>query len=316
MYPYVQAWATRCLRRATDSRAGSIGTELDLAHLAGIAAAASLRAGIETELALPVRDGFIHLPTVGAFAAGPATASALWVRASPDGVSSRDGALTCQALRHLATDGACVTIDDVDPFRDCGGWTPAGRLTATEWRSWQQTLTDAFAELAATLPDYSSVVTAGLLSVVPIRPLPAGQRRSGTSRDAFGAIAATLPDDASSLCELLVHEMQHVKLAAMSDLYNLYNRTDDLRYQVHWRADRRPMEGVLQGAYAHLAVADLWLSRFRRDSTEQAVRRFRMYRSWVVSAIETMLASGSLLPDGERLVTGMRSAVEAWEHDG
>ena len=44
--------------------------DLDRAHLAGLAAAAALRAGMEAELLLPVRDGIIHLPGVGALAVG------------------------------------------------------------------------------------------------------------------------------------------------------------------------------------------------------------------------------------------------------
>lgn len=307
-YPYVQAWAARCLR----GRAGG-GRELDLAHLASIAVAASLRAGTETELSLPVRNGIVYLPAVGAFAAGTEAGPTLRVRASPDGVSSRQGLLPCKAIRQLATGPASVTIDDIDPFRDCGAWVPTGRLTVPEWRSWRHRLTDAVAQLTADLPGYADVAAKGLLSVVPIRPGPAGQRHSSTSRDAVGAIGVALPDDASSLSELLVHEMQHVKMAAIADMHQLFVPGDDRRYHVHWRADSRPIEGVLHGTYAHLALADLWLSRSRRDPAGHARQRFAMYRSWVESAIEVMLASGSLLPDGERLAVGMRSAAKAWD---
>ncbi len=65
-YPYVQTWAMRCLQPAM-----SADLDLDHAHLAGLAAAAALRAGMETELVLPVRDGAIYLPSVGAVAVGP-----------------------------------------------------------------------------------------------------------------------------------------------------------------------------------------------------------------------------------------------------
>jgi len=64
-YPYVQAWAARCLAPAQGA-----DLDLDRAHLARLAAAAALRAGIETELVLPVREGSIYLPAVGALVVG------------------------------------------------------------------------------------------------------------------------------------------------------------------------------------------------------------------------------------------------------
>ena len=53
-YPYVQSWAMRCLQRPRRA-----DFDLDCAHFAGVAAAAALRAGVEAELVLPVRDGSI-----------------------------------------------------------------------------------------------------------------------------------------------------------------------------------------------------------------------------------------------------------------
>jgi uncharacterized protein len=110
--------------------------------------------------------------------------------------------------------------------------------------------------------------------------------------------------------------MQHVKLTALCDLFDLFDQADHRRFPVPWRADRRPVEGVLHGTYAHLAVADLWRSRCRRMPDLQARRLFLMYRSWVEQGIEVLMESGALMPQGERFVKGMRSTVEAWADDG
>lgn len=309
-YPYVQAWAMRCLRPADDAVA-----DLDRAHLAGLAAAAALRAGIKAELVLPVREGVIYLPTIGAFAVAAGAGRVAPVRLSPAGVTSARGIQEWRTVRRVAAGAMSVTVDDIDPFRDCQAWGAAGRLPAASWESWRLALAAAATRLEAELPDYSSVIGVGLRSVVPIRPGATGYRRSGTARQAFGALALALPDDPGSLCELLLHEMQHVKLTALGDLFALFDRADERRFLVPWRPDPRPIEGVLHGTYAHLAIAELWRSRAMRTPDARARDRYHTYRSWVDNAIETMLTAGSLLPAGERFVEGMRTKVKGWTDD-
>ena len=120
-YPYVQTWAMRCLQPAM-----SADLDLDHAHLAGLAAAAAVRAGLETELVLPVRDGAIYLPSVGAVAVGPGAGRTSVVRISPSGLSSPDGIRGWQTVRRVSSGGLSVTVEDIDPFRDCGAWAAAG----------------------------------------------------------------------------------------------------------------------------------------------------------------------------------------------
>ena len=309
-YPYVQSWATRCLRLAGTADAG-----LDAAHVAGIAAAAALRAGIEAEVALPVRDGAVYLPAVGSLGVATGTAPVARVRVSPSGVSSPDGTGEWRAVRRVAAAGMSLTVDDIDPFRDCQAWAAAGRLPAAAWVSWRLALAQAATRLAAELPGYASVIGAGLRSVVPIRPGPTGLRESGTTRDAFGALALARPDEPGSLSELLLHEMQHAKLAVVADMLDLFYPDDDRRLQVGWRAEPRPIEAVLHGTYAHLAVAELWRTRAATTPDGRPRDRYRTYRSWVEDAIGALLSAGGLPPAGERLVLGMRSTVTGWTDD-
>jgi uncharacterized protein len=208
-----------------------------------------------------------------------------------------------------------MTVEDVDPFRDCQSWVPAGRLTSTDWKAWRMALAAASRQLAAELPAYADVMSVGLRSVVPIRASPGAYRQSGTARQAFGAVALTLRDDADSLSVLLLHEMQHVKLAALCDLFDLFDRTDSRRFPVPWRPDRRPIEGLLHGTYAHLAIAEFWRSRARRIGDGEARRQFLRNHSWVEDVIEVLLDAGALTPAGERFVSGMRSTVMAWNDD-
>jgi uncharacterized protein len=309
-YPYVQAWATRCLGRSGTADA------LDRAHLGGIAAAAALRAGIETEVAVPVRDGAISLPAVGAFVVAPGTGPVARVRIAGSGVSCDRSTGPWQAVRRVATTGLTVTVDDVDPFRDCQAWVPAGRLPAAAWESWQSALPAAVARLAAELPDYASALGTGLRSVVPILPEAGGQRQSGSTREAFGAVAVTFSDDPGALAELLLHELQHLKLAVLADQFDLVDRADGRLFSVPWRRDHRPVYGLLHGTYAHLALAELWRARARSTPDRPTVDRYRMYRSWVGDAIDLMLSAGCLLPTGERFAEGMLDTVRGWADDG
>ncbi len=308
-YPLIQAWATHCL----DPQ--GTADDLDRAHLGGVAASVALRAGVELEVSLPVRDGAVFLPSAGAFVVAPGTGPVARVRISPSGVTCAGSAGHWQAVRRVRAAGLSVAVDDVDPFRDCHAWVPAGRLSSASWGSWQRALPAAVGRLTSELPDYARVLHAGLRSVVPILPEAAGLRLSGSTREAFGAAAVALPDDPRSLGELLVHEMQHVKLAALADQFDLFDRADGRLFPVPWRRDKRPIYGLLHGTYAHLAVAELWRARAVALPDRPTVDRYLTYRSWVEDEIGVMQAAGSLLPAGERFVEGMRGTVNGWRDD-
>ena len=113
-----------------------------------------------------------------------------------------------------------------------------------------------------------------------------------------------------------MHEFQHVKLGALLDIAELYDVTDtEPRHYAPWRPDPRPLEGLLQGTYAHLAVADFW--RVRRTllagpEREAAEARFARWRMHTVEAVGQLLKSGSLTPLGERLAEAMGRTLDPW----
>ena len=308
-YPFIQAWATHCL----DPQ--GTADDLDRAHLGGVAASVALRAGVELEVSLPVRDGAVFLPSAGAFVVAPGTGPVARVRISPSGVTCAGSAghgrpsagsapPDCRS-RWMTSTRSATAMPGYQP----GGCRPpvgdrgSGRCPRRS------------AGLTSELPDYARVLHAGLRSVVPILPEAAGLRLSGSTREAFGAAAVALPDDPRSLGELLVHEMQHVKLAALADQFDLFDRADGRLFPVPWRRDKRPIYGLLHGTYAHLAVAELWRARAVALPDRPTVDRYLTYRSWVEDEIGVMQAAGSLLPAGERFVEGMRGTVNGWRDD-
>jgi uncharacterized protein len=298
-HPFVAAWAERCLRPPAGS-----DRDLDRAHLAGIAAAAAILAGRKERLRLPVRDDAVYVPTVGALrlaTAGPRTVIA---STGADRISADGHRGHWQPTRRLAGGSLTVTLEDLDPFRDCLDWPAASRRTPPSWPYWQVELTEAGRRLAARLPDYASVLSAGLRSVVPLRRGNGGDR-SATAARAFGAVGVAPSSQAHGLDALLLHEFQHVKLHALTNLHDLFDPADTSELPVPWRTDRRPVEGALHGTYAHLALAHLWQAR-----GEQGRERYRQYRSWTKSVADRLYDCPALTADGRRFVAGLGAAAE------
>lgn len=298
-HPYTYAWAVRCLNPPPGADA-----ELDRAHLAGLAGAAALRAGITAELPLPVRDGLIHLPSLGALNARSSSERTVRLSVSPGWLAAGNGH-AWQVVRQVTGPVLRVTVEDLDPFRDCQQWPAMDRLSGQEWLAWQRGLAAADRRLAATVPAYARVLAAGLRAVVPLHPVAEGTR-SATTRQAFGAVAIALPGDPGGLDELLLHEFQHTKLYALYEFYELFDRTDTQQIRVPWREDPRPVEGVLHGTYAHLALAQL-----NQRLGEAGHAAWLRYRAWVCGACEALHETTALTADGKRFVAGMLAAAEA-----
>ncbi|WP_426505180.1 FxsB family cyclophane-forming radical SAM/SPASM peptide maturase [Dactylosporangium sp. McL0621] len=292
-HPFVRTWA-----------ADASGSGRGLAQLAGLAAAAALRAGVTAELTVPVHKGLVVLPSLGVVAAEPGAAVA---RLHIDhGAVAGDP--VWQRPHEVTAAGRTLVLDDVDPYRDCFGVPVTGRLTAAEARSWAGRLDDALGWAAERIPQYLPGLEAALRVVVPLRPDPGGGLRSATARSAFGAVAVAPAPDAPSLATLLVHEVQHVKLGAVMDACDLFDRADPRRVAVPWRKDRRPIEGALHGCYAFAAVADVW----RHRSGPAAREQFERYRGWVGRTVEQLLTGGGLTAGGVRFVERLRATLAGW----
>jgi uncharacterized protein len=320
----------------------------DLLHLGAIAAVAALRAGVKAEVTVPVMDSAVHFPTLGRLAVGWAKAARpgsgepdvasvvvgddvatiltdgsrwempvaglLGTEARMAVVADGGHSADWQPVRVLRAPGIHVALEDTDPYRDCHQWQAAPRLTDAEFEQWQRYFQDAWQEIERDHPAYVPALAAGLTVLMPLTAAPEGRDVSATARHAFGAVAAALPADPVTLALLLIHEFQHVKLGAVLDLYDLYDPSDDRLFHAPWRADLRPLEGLLQGTYAHLAVTDFWRVRQEvavGEAAETASQRFTYWRSHTRDAIETLTSSGSLTPLGVRFVNEMRDSVSA-----
>ncbi|MBB5869105.1 uncharacterized protein F4553_002484 [Allocatelliglobosispora scoriae] len=319
-HPFVRVWAVGILRgSARDGDAGH-------GYLCAVAAAAAIRARMSAEVPVPVVGGRLHLPGLGTVVlpAGAAVDVADVV-STAEGFTVRHGGTVVRVdhggesgdprwlpVRTLVAPGIEVLLEDADPHRDCHKWQPRQRLDVAEAAAWQRSFAEAWeiieAEAAYQLPG----LRAGLRAMVPLEAGPAGELRASTSRHAFGSVGAerAAPD---ALAVMIVHEFQHGKLGVLLDLCDLFDTASPVKLQVGWRPDPRPIEGVLQGTYAHLAVTRLWRVRAARSGPgrEQAAAAFRQYDGWTRAAVDALRSSGALTPVGERFVDHLAEALAA-----
>jgi uncharacterized protein len=320
LHPYVRAWAERCLRTPGAMPA-------DAGHLASIAAAAAIRSGTLAELDVPVTGGYVHLPTLGRLRVGGAATATLAARGegafevrAPSGKwhiepGAGEPDPDWQPVRELRAGEFAVRLEDTDPYRDCHQWPVGGRLTADAAAAWQAQFEEAWRLIEQTYPRYAPGVAAGLSVLLPLADDVAGREISATARQAFGAVAAALPAGGADLALLIIHEFQHVKLGALTDMFDLCDRTDQRVFFAPWREDPRPLGALLQGTYAHIAVTDYWRLRRHQGSGPEALaaaEHFARWRMMTAEAIQTLADSDALTPLGARFVDGMRATVEPW----
>lgn len=314
-HPYTSVWALRCL---DDAQSGRADPE-DFAHLGSLAAATAIRAGVDTEVEVPVRGGAVYLPTLGRLRVRAGTERSVLLRISGGYCDVLD-APEWQGVRRVALplfSSGGIALEDTDPFRGCHHWEIASRLPNREASVWTRTIRAAWDLLARDHHSYAPSIAAGLTTIVPLKPSLSGRAVSSTARRAYGAIGAGLPDaSASALALLMIHEFQHVKLGAVLDMTDLHDPHDTRLFDAPWRRDPRPLEGLLQGTYAHAGVTDFWrVRRFTAPDPEErahAAAEFALWLGHTLRATRVLADSGSLTPLGLRFVEALRTTLEGW----
>jgi HEXXH motif-containing protein len=123
------------------------------------------------------------------------------------------------------------------------------------------------------------------------------------------------PPDPCTLAVTLTHELQHIKLSALLDVITLTRPDDGRRFYAPWRDDPRPVDALLQGAYAFLGVSGFWRrQRFQEDGAAR-IRAHAEYARWRAAtalATGTLRSSGSLTWPGMEFVQGMARTLKTW----
>lgn len=319
--PHLGGWAHDGLIRLDQ------GTAPDFAYLACAAAAAAVRAGVPFQLDVPVRDGQVPLPGLGRLAVGDEGA---WVRLRYDGkhLAAGDGAVTSRVAlgpdygsgqpvpRWHGTPAVRVQADDLawdvllvtdDPYLDRYTLPMSAGLSDHELRRWRQLVQAAWEVLVRHHRWAAEPIATGVSVIVPLTPQSETDLISATSPAAFGAVATSWPPDPVTMAETLVHEFQHVKLCGLLDMVPLAESGAEKVY-APWRQDPRPAGGLLQGIYAHLGIVRFWQSQRQAETDPDNILRahvqFARWRAAIGTAIDTLLRTGCLTPEGVRF-TGL-----------
>jgi len=342
--PNIGAWAYDCIARLDQ------GLLPDYGYLASVAAAAALRAGIGFELDVPVYADQVRLPGLGCLDV-KADGQECWARLRSDGdrltVDDNLVNVPCEALvPDVGANGADEGIAGPDAGGGAvaaPGWsgTPLIRAMA-DGHAWDVLLEVADANLDRYPSPAVTATTAGQLScwrsrveaawqvlarqrscaldafadtisvIVPLAPQGEADFDSVTTPAAFGAVATSWPPDPVVMAEMLVHEFQHLKLCALLDMVPLVAPGGGLSLvYAPWRQDPRPASGLLQGVYAHLAIARFWgAQQAVEDDPDDLLRAQVLYERWrptIESAADTLLGmEGCLTPKGAWFVEELK----------
>ncbi|MFE7790866.1 aKG-HExxH-type peptide beta-hydroxylase [Streptomyces sp. NPDC057460] len=339
LHPLVGPWAQSCLRGLT-ATAPTPQLHADLDHLGALAAAAAIRARLAFTARLTARGGLLSLPALGAVrmpdgrtditsTGGELTLrhrpeKPLVVHAHADGTTSSPDPrwLPALSLPAVLPGAGPVPLDDLDPYRTAGsglerhGLSGAVRIDDSERKAWTESWSGV--EPLLRIGGAHRVTEAAVLlrCLVPLGPPPGsgptGQGAahcSGTRREAFGAVLSSKPATPAYFASTLVHELQHTKLAAIGAVVRLHHEDATPRHFAPWRSDPRPFDGLLQGAYSHMALADYW-QRFARGA-ERVTHRDLAWaeharcREQVGAVLPVLAGSGALTTEGRVLVNEM-----------
>ncbi|WP_327285377.1 MULTISPECIES: HEXXH motif domain-containing protein [unclassified Streptomyces] len=301
-YPATGVWAEETLRRLH----APYGPPADLGHLGALAVAAALRSKITFKATLRPVHGRLVLPTLGLLRPtrpGPlALTEGSWDPDDP----------TTLALHTLP--GGRTALDDLDPYRAPGPAhpapvRPARRLTPKGHKRW-----DIQWSGALTLLDRYDTARAeeiGLLlrSVVP---LGGGSRSSGATLPAAAGSVLARTQAPPALAATLVHEVQHGKLTALADVLTLHTADRTPRHWAPWRSDPRPLEGLLHGAYAHLALAGYW-QRAALYGARGAWAQHARIRAQVAAVLPALHRHPQLTTAGREFIAAMAAAERAMD---
>ncbi|MET9448917.1 aKG-HExxH-type peptide beta-hydroxylase [Streptomyces cinerochromogenes] len=340
LHPAVGRWLSHTLRALSPVEDGPPASPPPPAtgvhQLPCVTAAAALRAGLRFGIPLPLTDGRVVLPSLGAadLKEGGAetayldarddgaviTSGGATVRLPSPGVAGSPGWLPALRVRTSPTDGNFdFLLDDLDPYaatpgRPASAWLRDGQITR-----WQTMTRSAGALLTRADPGLAEGLAAALTSVTPRPQRPSGQVVALSSSDAFGGVVMSEPAEAVDLAVGLVHEFRHMKLNAVLDALDLYTEADDesdqALYYAPWRDDPRPLPGYVHGVYAYFGVVDLWnrLTEHPNPALRRRARfEFAHWRTQTLDAYALLCTSPRLTAAGCEFTALMAECADGW----
>ncbi|RSS79435.1 HEXXH motif-containing putative peptide modification protein [Streptomyces sp. WAC06614] len=245
MSPQVGCWSAHLVRRLFGTADGP-PLWADAGHLCAIALTARIRAGLDAELEVPLRDGGLSLPTLGLARIGGlqgfGTARArLRGRDLHLSVGSRtvlvrplDGAWRSHWTPSRTFAGTSTWLDDLDPYRDLDEPVAPQPLAGAEAERWQR----LFAEAAAVLERPGSAEP-GRLRVAEVRRIvPADLAEPGTGTGAGTGAGPGSRGSAGPVAAGAAADPRDSKLGALLHLFPLLQDDGAEIHYAPWRPGR------------------------------------------------------------------------------
>lgn len=330
--PAVGAWAVETIQRIHRNENARAFPQ----HINSLVAATAIRGNVPYTGTLPVVDRALVIPSVGrALFPERCTDKSATVRVTATGaeiitstasvhipLNPSDDADGWQGMRVLDVHSnglrLRVTIDDIDPYRFPSSAGLSARLNPLEAQRWATILEDAWTLLVRHHQRVAAEIMTIATTFTPLRR-DALHMSNATSRATFGCVALSRPRDGLALALALAHEVQHAKLAALSDLKALVRPNSQQLYYAPWRDDPRPAEPLLHGTYAHLGVAEFWRKQRHVDPGMQdnllAHAEYVRWRDATAEAANTLSQCPDLTALGHDFVDGIHKTLRFWRRD-
>lgn len=334
-YPSVGVWA---VLTSISLMRGDLA-QAQPGRLAAVAAAAAVRGAVDITIELPAVDvarPTIALPSLGTACVPGAAHAPVQLLSRADGAILMVGAdvvtipldphrdsLCWLGIRRISAECRGVRIDLLLDHSDCYPVpeTIVAReqvIVRREVDAWTERVAAGWEVLVHLHPDVAAEVAAAITVLVPLSRSHSGQT-SVTFRDAFGCVAMSLPANGIIAALTLAHEVQHIKLNALMDLFPLVEETPDIRFYAPWRDDPRPLLGLLHGLYAHMGVTAFWRRQRhhenRVDEVQRAQIEFARWREASRHVARILMNTGKLTLTGERFVTITKAVLDGWCRD-
>ncbi|MEV0093106.1 FxsB family cyclophane-forming radical SAM/SPASM peptide maturase [Streptomyces sp. NPDC050738] len=150
-------------------------------------------------------------------------------------------------LRTIGRDGApALVIDDLDPYRDCFGTPPAGRLGEAASEEWGRAFAGVWAALRRELPAVAEDAEQWLTTLTP---LAAGEPAAG--RHALGALGLAVE---GLSVDGLARGLRRAKLRALVEVADLYAQDGAWLYAAGWATEPLTVSELLAGAYERVVL--------------------------------------------------------------
>ncbi|WP_027345980.1 HEXXH motif domain-containing protein [Hamadaea tsunoensis] len=297
-YPWTAVWLQRA---AAEPR------QADVDYGRGLALAAASRAELTGVVSVAPQSGKITVPGLGELRGLGQDERRLTAKDlnGPDWFGLKSVTVSAGG-RNLS-----LTLDDLDPFRQCLSYGVAPHNPDDFVRRTQAVLSSAWELLTAYAPARADELAAGLTVLTPLAAnLMAGV--SASHQEAYGGFGMSPQTDPAAFAATMIHEFQHSKLSALHALLPLYDPAGNELYFAPWRPDPRPLGGLLQGIYAFLSVAGWWRDLMAAPAEQpRAALQFATLRAQVWRALEQVHDAAGLTEAGRRFVAAVaRTAAE------